>query len=77
MSPEERRKARQSRNEEIVSTGDYRQPWRELQLARELQFEMLPASHPLEAEWDLAARSSADSSRFLAAGLRLTALKLI
>jgi len=59
MSPEGRRRARQSRNEAIVSTGDDRQPWRELQLARELQFEMLPANHPPEAKWDLAARSSA------------------
>lgn len=58
MSPERRRRLRQSRNEEIVSTGDYRQPYRELQLARELQFEMFPASHPPEAKWDRAARSS-------------------
>lgn len=36
-----------------------RQPWNELQLARELQAEMLPAHPPLEAAWDLAARCSA------------------
>jgi phosphoserine phosphatase RsbU/P len=36
-----------------------RQPWSELQLARELQAEMLPAHPPSEAGWDLAARCSA------------------
>lgn len=36
-----------------------RQPWSELQLARELQAEMLPAHPPPEAAWDLAARCSA------------------
>jgi phosphoserine phosphatase RsbU/P len=46
----------------ILETGDEslrRQPWQELQLARELQSEMLPAYHPPEAGWDLAARCSA------------------
>jgi phosphoserine phosphatase RsbU/P len=36
-----------------------RQSWCELQLARELQAEMLPAHPPSEAGWDLAARCSA------------------
>jgi len=46
----------------ILEAGDEglrRQPWQELQLARELQSEMLPAYHPPEAGWDLAARCSA------------------
>jgi serine phosphatase RsbU (regulator of sigma subunit) len=57
--PDGRRGMRARRNEEAIGESYSHQPWRELQLARELQSEMLPACHPPEAGWDLAVRCRA------------------
>ena len=57
--PGGRRGIKVRRYGEVVGDAIGRQPWRELQLAGELQSEMLPAYHPPQAGWDLAVRCSA------------------
>jgi len=58
-APGGRRGKKERRNGEESSEWRGRQPEHELLLARELQSEMLPARHPLEAGWDLGARCTA------------------
>jgi sigma-B regulation protein RsbU (phosphoserine phosphatase) len=57
--PGGRRAAKERRNFRANKGEFSRQPWHELELARELQSAMLPAYHPPEAAWDLAVRSTA------------------
>jgi hypothetical protein len=54
------RAAAKERRNVRANRGEFsRQPWYELELARELQSAKLPVCHPPEAAWDLAVRTTA------------------